>query len=101
MHALAADFNFWKNQWGDNIWMAYGNSNSAGVAIFVRLRQKERTQMQNGRSKDRFYFTVLQLLWQSDKPIGYETLWSDRQDKQDIEHRRTKDISEGGKPTLY
>ena len=62
MHALAADFNFWKNQWGDNIWMAYGNSNSAGVAIFVRLRQKERTQMQNGRSKDRFYFTVLQLL---------------------------------------
>lgn len=32
-HALAADLNFWKNQWGDNIWMAYGNSNSAGVAI--------------------------------------------------------------------
>lgn len=32
-HALASDFNFWKNQWGDNIWMGYGKSKSAGVAI--------------------------------------------------------------------
>ena len=32
-HTLASDLNFWKSQWGDNIWIAYGNNNSAGVAI--------------------------------------------------------------------
>lgn len=32
-HALISDLSFWKNQWGDNIWMAYGNNSSAGVAI--------------------------------------------------------------------
>lgn len=32
-HALTSDFNFWKNQWGDDIWMSYGSNNSAGVAI--------------------------------------------------------------------
>lgn len=32
-HALSSDYNLWKNQWGDNIWMSYGENNSAGVAI--------------------------------------------------------------------
>lgn len=28
-----SDYNFWKNQWGDNVWMSYGTNTSAGVAI--------------------------------------------------------------------
>ncbi len=32
-HAVGSDFSFWKNQWGDNIWMAYGNSSSTGVTV--------------------------------------------------------------------
>lgn len=32
-HALKSDYNFWKSQWGDNVWMSYGSNTSAGVAI--------------------------------------------------------------------
>lgn len=32
-HALIADYKFWKNQWGDDIWMSFGSNKSAGVAI--------------------------------------------------------------------
>ena len=50
----------------------------------------ERTQMQNSRCNDRFYFAELQLFsmnWQ------IKTLWNtmeNRQDKQDIEHTKQK-----------
>ena len=32
-HALVTDYEFWKQQWGQDIWMSYGSDNSAGVAI--------------------------------------------------------------------
>lgn len=32
-HASDSDFLFWKNQWGNDIWMSYGTNHSAGVAI--------------------------------------------------------------------
>lgn len=34
-HASNSDYNFWKNQWGDNIWMSYGSNRSASVAIMI------------------------------------------------------------------
>ena len=32
-HALVTDYTFWKQQWGEDIWMSYGSNNSAGVAF--------------------------------------------------------------------
>lgn len=32
-HASLSDLNFWKSQWGDNLWMSYGSNRAAGVAI--------------------------------------------------------------------
>lgn len=32
-HASLSDYNFWKSQWGDDLWMSYGNNRSAGVAV--------------------------------------------------------------------
>lgn len=31
-HASMSDYNFWKSQWGDDLWMSYGTNHSAGVA---------------------------------------------------------------------
>jgi len=33
-HSTKEDFVFWKSQWGSDLWMAHGTSNSAGVCIF-------------------------------------------------------------------
>ncbi len=32
-HASESDFQFWKSQWGNDMWMSYGSNHSAGVAI--------------------------------------------------------------------
>ncbi len=32
-HASLSDYNFWKSQWGDDLWMSYGSNRAAGVAI--------------------------------------------------------------------
>lgn len=32
-HALGTDYTFWRNQWGDDLWLSCASSNSAGVAI--------------------------------------------------------------------
>ena len=57
--------------------------------------------MQNGRSSDRFHFTELQLFRQNDEAKCYETLWKDRQDKQDIKHRGNKRRSRRWKTIHY
>lgn len=30
-HSVSADVNFWKSQWGNDVWCAHGNERSAGV----------------------------------------------------------------------
>lgn len=32
-HAAPEDFSYWKNQWGDDLWLSYGSNHSAGVAV--------------------------------------------------------------------
>ncbi len=32
-HLSLSDYNFWKSQWGDDLWMSYGSNPAAGVAI--------------------------------------------------------------------
>ncbi len=32
-HALVSEYQFWKNQWGNEIWITYGSNRSLGVAI--------------------------------------------------------------------
>lgn len=32
-HSTKEDCNFWRSQWGSDLWMAHGTSNSAGVCI--------------------------------------------------------------------
>lgn len=32
-HSVVDDINFWKNQWGNEVWMAHGSEHSAGVMI--------------------------------------------------------------------
>ena len=68
----------------------------ASMVLTVRLGQKERTQMQNGRNNLRSYFTLLQLFWQNDKPMCYEILWKTDKTK----HRRNKDAPKGGNVRL-
>lgn len=32
-HACSSDVNFWKAQWGSDVWHSFGSNHSAGVAI--------------------------------------------------------------------
>ncbi len=32
-HSSLSDYNFWKSQWGDDLWMSYESNRAAGVAI--------------------------------------------------------------------
>lgn len=34
-HSVKEDFNFWRSQWGMDLWMSHGTSNSAGVCILL------------------------------------------------------------------
>lgn len=39
-HSVKEDFNFWRSQWGMDLWRSHGTSNSAGVCIFIALKGK-------------------------------------------------------------
>lgn len=36
-HSLAKDSNFWKSQWGNDIWLSHGSEHSAGVSCLKKI----------------------------------------------------------------
>jgi len=59
-HALGSDYKFWRNQWGDDLWLSYGSSNSAGVAI-LRGMFKGKILKSNVHSFGRWIILVVEI----------------------------------------
>ncbi|XDV25920.1 hypothetical protein PO909_029746 [Leuciscus waleckii] len=59
-HALGSDYKFWRNQWGDDLWLSYGSSNSAGVAI-LRGMFKGKILKSNVHSSGRWIILIVEI----------------------------------------
>uniref|UniRef100_A0A3P9LHW9 Reverse transcriptase domain-containing protein n=1 Tax=Oryzias latipes TaxID=8090 RepID=A0A3P9LHW9_ORYLA len=82
-HASEADREFWRSQWGKNVWFSFGSNRSAGVIILqgkFKGRTLEHLIDKNGRwiilvvNFDQFYFILINT-YASNNPTNNNTIF--------------------------